>query len=139
MSRVDNWRTLLADFIESRRERPFVWGQHDCCLFAADWIALATGHDPAEWARGKYDSALSAHRLAAPYGGVGGLVSHCLIQAKASSVQMPFVKAGDIIIRDSLHGDCVGIVLGQNAAFIGEFGLSFTSTTGDPYADFWTF
>ena len=94
MTRADNWRTLLADFIESRRERPFVWGQHDCCLFAADWVALATGQDPAETHRGKYDS---------------------------------------------VHGDLVGVVIGQKAAFVGEFGLTFAATIDDKYAEFWRF
>jgi len=46
MSRADNWRTLLADFIEARRERAFEWGSHDCCLFAADWVGSSESVSP---------------------------------------------------------------------------------------------
>lgn len=137
--RADNFRTLLADFIDARRERPFVWGQHDCCLFAADWVALATGQDPAEAQRGKYDSAIAAHRIAAPFGGLGGLVTHCLRKVGAEPVDAAHATAGDIIIRDSVHGDLVGVVIGQKAAFVGEFGLTFAATTDDKYAEFWRF
>lgn len=42
---------------------PFRWGRNDCCLFAADWIVLLHGVDPAARLRGRYQSALSAARL----------------------------------------------------------------------------
>lgn len=135
--KVDNWRTLLAHFIDGRRSRPFVWGQHDCCLFAADWVALATGHDPAEVWRGRYDSALAAHRIAAPFGGIGGLVVHALRLSGAEYVGAKHATAGDVIIRDSVQGDVVGVVIGRDAAFVAEFGLTFAPITDDPYAEFW--
>ncbi len=137
--KADNWRTLLAHFIDGRRSRPFVWGQHDCCLFAADWVALATGQDPAASWRGLYDSALSAHRIAAPFGGIGGLVIHALKASGAVYVDAKRATAGDIIIRDSELGDVTGVVVGRDAAFVAEFGLTFAAITDDPYAEFWRF
>ncbi len=137
--KADNWRTILAHFIDGRRSRPFVWGQHDCCLFAADWVALATGQDPAASWRGQYDSALSAHRIAAPFGGTGGLVIHALKASGAVYVDAKHATAGDIIIRDSELGDVTGVVVGRDAAFVAEFGLTFAPITDDPCAEFWRF
>ena len=39
-----NW--LLPDYILSHLNTPFAWGKHDCVLFAANWVRLATGADP---------------------------------------------------------------------------------------------
>lgn len=137
MSRADNWRTLLADFIEARRERAFEWGSHDCCLFAADWVATVTGRDPADPFRQSYSTALGAHRLYSKAGGVANLVRDCLRDSGFVSVPRREANAGDLIVRESGHGKCVGIVLGLNSAFVGEDGLRFARTDEDPGATFW--
>lgn len=49
-------------FIADKRDRPFVWGKQDCCLFAADWVRLVTKVDPAQALRGKYRTELGAKR-----------------------------------------------------------------------------
>lgn len=41
---------------------PFRWGESDCCLIVADWIARVRGADPAAHLRGMYDSAGSCER-----------------------------------------------------------------------------
>lgn len=139
MSRADNWRTLLADFIEARRERAFEWGSHDCCLFAADWVALVTGKDPAQAFRHSYSSAMGAHDIYTQFGGVPALVRHCLRDAGFVRVSQEQASAGDLIVRESGQGKCVGIVLGLNSAFVGEDGLRFARTDEDPEATFWKF
>ncbi|WP_299494959.1 hypothetical protein [uncultured Shewanella sp.] len=56
----------LITFIDSNRHREFNWGEHDCCLFIADWI-MARG-DRADLGdigadyRGQYTNALGAMR-----------------------------------------------------------------------------
>jgi len=139
MSRADNWRTLLADFIEARRERAFEWGSHDCCLFAADWVALVTSRDPADEYRATYSSAKGAHEIYAKHGGVSALVKHCLRDAGFKRVPKEQASAGDLIVRESGQGKCVGIVLGLSSAFVGEDGLRFARTDEDPEATFWKF
>ncbi len=55
--RRDGWERILYEFLDSRRMMPFEWGRNDCAMFAADWVMIATGHDPAaEW-RGTYSDA----------------------------------------------------------------------------------
>lgn len=41
---------------------PFIWGEVDCMLVLADWIARVRGQDPAAHLRGMYDSRASCQR-----------------------------------------------------------------------------
>jgi hypothetical protein len=60
--------TLLEQFIQQYRNKPFSWGQLDCCLFAANWIAMNSDDDMAASFRGRYKTALGAKRLLAKNG-----------------------------------------------------------------------
>ena len=60
--RHPDWPARLDAFLQQRRERPFRWGEHDCCLMALDWIEDATGVRLAE-ARGLYHDADGAAAL----------------------------------------------------------------------------
>jgi hypothetical protein len=45
--------------------------------------------------------------------------------------------AGDLIVRDSGDGDCIGIVLGAQSAFVAKHGLEFLPTGLQADARFW--
>jgi len=47
VSRPPDWPERLLAALAAARDRPFRWGEHDCCLFAADLIEAVTGVDPA--------------------------------------------------------------------------------------------
>jgi hypothetical protein len=137
MSRYPNWPDLLAGFIEARRSRPFEWGVNDCCLFAADWVALATGKDPAAELRGTYSTALEAHRHITAAGGLAALAEDALTRNGFSRVDASLVGRGDLIIRDGGDGDCVGVIIGGHAAFVSTEGLRFVSIADQVDARFW--
>mgnify|MGYP001560085096 CR=1 FL=1 len=59
--RFSDWRERFAAFVERRRSQPFVWGESDCCLFAADGARELVGEDFAAPLRG-YASAFGAAR-----------------------------------------------------------------------------
>jgi hypothetical protein len=128
MKRVENWPTLLTAYIEERREVPFTWGRADCCLFAADWVRLATDLDPAADLRGKYDSALGARRIIKRRGGLATMVARALTPLGFREVALSLATRGDIIVRDSGDGDCAGVVLGKESAFVARDGLRFVQT-----------
>ena len=58
--RVEGWEKILHDTLETMKERPFVWGTFDCCLFAADIVQALTGVDYAAGYRGTYHSEAEA-------------------------------------------------------------------------------
>jgi hypothetical protein len=137
MKRAENWPTLLAAYIEERRDAPFTWGKADCCLFAADWVRLATDLDPAADLRGKYDSALGARRIIKRRGGLAAMVARALTPLGFREVALSLATRGDIIVRDSGDGDCAGVVLGKESAFVTQNGLSFVPTKSKADARAW--
>lgn len=123
MTRLENWPTLLSLYVDSRRNQPFAWGTNDCCMFAADWVLIATGHDIASAFRGSYSGAIRATRIIAEAGGIDKLLE----QHAPALKRIPRVLAGrgDLVLREGQHGPTLGLVLGAIDCFVGEDGLAF--------------
>ena len=47
MKRLPDWPERLSAYVEACRAMPFVWGEHDCVLFAAGAVEAVTGVRPA--------------------------------------------------------------------------------------------
>ena len=43
IERKENWRKLLADEIDKRKEYKFAYGRHDCCIAATACVNAMTG------------------------------------------------------------------------------------------------
>lgn len=63
----------LTDYLRAARDRDFVWGTWDCCVFALDWYRLQTGRDPMADLRGTYQTEIEAHATIAAHGGLEAL------------------------------------------------------------------
>ena len=62
--RLHDWPERLSAAIAAAAGTPFDYGQHDCCLFAADCVLAVTGVDlAADW-RGRYGTEASGLKLA---------------------------------------------------------------------------
>lgn len=123
MTRLENWPTLLSLYVDSRRNEPFAWGSNDCCLFAADWVLIATGIDIAANYRGTYTGALGAQRIIFEAGGIDRLLeAHAPMLSRISP---KFVGRGDLVLSKAENGPTLGINLGAINAFVGERGLIF--------------
>lgn len=93
---ADERALAIAPVVERYRNEPFMWGHHDCALFAArchDAIA-GTNFEQRILAAFRYDSAVAALRLAkAASGGFAGLIEGYLgLPEPASSLEI-----GDIV------------------------------------------
>jgi len=119
-ARVQTWPEALMDFIEERRAAPLVWGENDCCAFAAEWVRRATGRDVfAPWAG--YHTALAAARKVADAGGLEAIWTGIL----GAPIAAPFAKRGDVVLvllEDRLSA---AVCIGAQAAGPGEAGLVF--------------
>lgn len=62
-ARLPNWESRLAAYLHENRATAFVWGAHDCCLHAANVVALMTGEDPAAAQRATYATAAEARAM----------------------------------------------------------------------------
>ncbi len=115
-----DWAERLADYIESRRETPFVYGAHDCCQFVAGAVAAITYANPA--AAWSYSSEAEAEALLAAHGGVAGLVTLAL---GAEPVHPSQARRGDVVLAELEHGPTAGVCLGTDCAFATEVGVTF--------------
>jgi hypothetical protein len=82
----------LPDYIATHLDKPFVWGELDCVLFAARWAELASGVDhladvPA------WTSAKQALRIRRDLGGI-----EALMDARFPRVHPNLARDGDIAL-----------------------------------------
>ena len=79
--RHPQWTTRLPETLKNAINRPFVWGEHDCCLFASDCVIAVCNFDPAERIRGRYKTKTGAFRvLQKEFGTLDGAVSRFLMK-----------------------------------------------------------
>jgi hypothetical protein len=85
---------LLDEYLDAAMAKPFAWGRADCCTFAADWVAAATGLDPGRCVRGLYSSADEANALIAERGGLTQLVAEEMDRLGFARTRVPI--SGDV-------------------------------------------
>ncbi len=116
----EGWESRLAQFAAARLGRPFCWGADDCCLLAADWVAVAIGADPVADLRGYATELGAARKLKRFTGGETSILSAAdLIAADigASEVQLARAQRGDVVAfrDDGRFGAALGVCLGSTA------------------------
>lgn len=60
--RPSNWDITLAEYINSVRDYPFVWGENDCLTFVNECVKITRGESFADDWLGDYSSGRSAFR-----------------------------------------------------------------------------
>ncbi|MGY4876515.1 DUF6950 family protein [Vreelandella aquamarina] len=104
--RYRDWTTRLHQTIKAASERPFSWGEFDCCTFAADCCVAICGVDPAAEYRGRYTTELGAKRvLRNTHGSL-----EAAWDASFKRVPINLRQRGDVVMFDSENGRCVGVV-----------------------------
>lgn len=91
----------LDEYLESRREAVFLWGENDCGKFVAGWIQACGIEWPFEWA-----SEAEANEIADAHGGIAGAISSVL----GDEIAVNQALKGDIMqAKDDSLGLCVGV------------------------------
>jgi hypothetical protein len=129
VARVEDWPTVLAEEIIKAKSRPFVWGTHDCCLWACNVVLAMTGKDIAEWFRGRYHTRRQAYGALRKFAG-GGIYE--TVRRRCDELGFPQIapviaQRGDLILFRSPLGDALGICVGSTVAAVGQDGLVFES------------
>lgn len=113
MTRRPDWEARLHAYLESVAGKPFAWGSHDCCLFAAGAVKAITGDDPMPEFRGRYTTAAGSVRALKRYG--AGTLEET-IDGKFPERPVAFARRGDLAFVNGM----VGVVVGGDALFVGE-------------------
>ncbi|EMJ0105947.1 TPA: hypothetical protein I3820_004446 [Enterobacter cloacae] len=114
-----DWHNRLIAVIRAAEKRPFLWGEHDCCLFAADCAEAMTGENFADGWRGTYDSETGAKKALLRGGG-----SLEKVMAKyLDEVPVKMAQRGDIAILENAGTRCAGVIYGGAVWVPGETSL----------------
>lgn len=106
---------MLADYIAAHLSRPFAWGEHDCVLFAARWVARQTGRDPLAGLP-PWSTMREALRVLQ---GVGGI--EAALDARFPRVMPNLARDGDL----ALYGRSLCLFSGPHVVGPAEAGLLF--------------
>ena len=99
--------SLLIAYASEAGTRPFRPGRHDCALFAAGWVKLATGRDLARGWRSTYRSLKRGQQLLEE----AGFADHvALAAAHLPEIAPTFAQIGDLAVLDD---HAFGIVAGE--------------------------
>jgi len=103
---MDRLSQLIAYAAEAGAQ-PFRPGSHDCALFAAGWVKLATGQDFARGWRSTYRSLKRGQQLLEE----AGFADHvALAAAHLPEIAPAFAQIGDLAVLDD---HAFGIVAGE--------------------------
>ncbi|WP_407211897.1 DUF6950 family protein [Enterobacter hormaechei] len=114
-----DWHNRLIAVIRAAEKRPFLWGEHDCCLFAADCAEAMTGDNFADGWRGTYDSETGAKK--ALLRGGGSLEK--VLAKYLDEVPVKTAQRGDIAVVENVGTRCAGVIYGGAVWVPGEEGL----------------
>ena len=99
--------SLLIAYAADAGQKPFRPGRHDCALFAAGWVKLATGQDHARGWRSTYRSLKRGQQMLEE----AGFTDHvALAAAHLPEIAPAFAQIGDLAV---LETQAFGIVAGE--------------------------
>lgn len=123
-----DWPERLAALVEERRNSPFIWGVHDCAMFAADAILQMTGCDPlAEW-RGRYGDEDGGNSITEAMGGFDAFMEAAFARFGMRDCPAALTQRGDVALVAYGNIRSLGVILGGSVAVPGLDRLSFLPT-----------
>jgi hypothetical protein len=121
-ARVPHWEQILASAILAAKDRPFIWGQHDCATWAFDLRRdLTGGPDHAALWRGQYRTACGCLRVLRRLGWetleAGG---RALLGTPLADPRL--AQRGDLVLGGA--PEAFGVVAGAHVIFVAPEGLA---------------
>ena len=111
----EHWREdHFHNFLVESVGKPFVWGQWDCCLYAADAILSYTGIDIAADFRDRYTNGIGALRAIKEVTGgstVADAAAYCASKHGLEEHKYPLMaKRGDLVVIQNGDNLIAGVI-----------------------------
>lgn len=104
--RHPDWQIRTIHTIQAASERPFCWGESDCCLFVADVCLAVCDKDPASAYRGRYRTEIGAKRvLAKTHGSIAAA-----LDVLFERVPVAMAQRGDALVFDGPQGQTAAVM-----------------------------
>ena len=135
--RCEGWQRKLNEYIlesqEKYKKTGLVFGEFDCCLYAANWVRLLTGIDPMEDYRGRYSSKDEAFDMLAEK---EGTLLDALTARFGQPVNIAKAMRGDIALSENDQALGIFFTSGSSmkALLLGKNGFSLHSAKECDYA-----
>ena len=124
MHKINDWEIKFDKFIDTNKNKPFVWGSWDCCKFSNALIKEITGEDLIPKSL-KWKDEKTAMKSIKKYGGdlLNSIKKACMLK-KVNQINPAFVTKGDLVvykeesqlvgISDGMYvltptDDCIGV------------------------------
>jgi len=113
MMRREDWPERLREYFEAAEKRPFSWGNHNCCHFAAGAVVAQTDVDPTACFTGtNIRGRVSAYKRVRAFagGGVRELTAKISEDLGMDEVVPAMAGRGDIVCLEIEGCDALGVV-----------------------------
>lgn len=119
--RRDDWADRLFKYVEVCRARPMHAVEFNCVLFAAGAVKVMTDIDPVAMFGVEIKSERDVARVLVEHDGVRGLAAKFF---GTDELLAPLqVRRGDVVIKDGVDGETLGICVGDHCLFVTDDGL----------------
>jgi hypothetical protein len=117
----------LIKYIESVKDEPFKWGEHNCCIFVNNCLKAYTGKSYMPDVAFNYNDMKSA--IKALRSTKSKSLYNNLIKIFGNPFNVVRAMRGDIVYKnDGLEGPSIGMCMGNISYFVGEDGLQEIKT-----------
>lgn len=120
MIRREDWLEKMWSTIEQHQSTAFVWGENDCCLFAAKVVDAMCDSEFEKQLKEKYNDQDSAIRYIVEEGGMEKAVSGYLGESKTGRAQR-----GNVVLFEGALGETLGICIGSTIAAVSDSGVIY--------------
>lgn len=127
---LDKW-SMLSEYLDEVRDKPFVWGYHDCMTFANDCVRVQGQKPFADDWIGHYTTPAQAliHYRRKLRGNnrldIIDAIDHRLTRIKTNVPPRGSIVAKPVSNDEAFTGFALGVAISQLAAFVGQKGLIF--------------
>jgi hypothetical protein len=108
--RHEDWGKRLRETVEQWRAEPFVWGQNDCCMFAARCVDAITGSEWVADLQSCYTDEASARAYIAAEGSIKDSVTRRL----GEPVPRLMARRGDVCLVETETGPSLAVCVGAS-------------------------
>jgi len=116
--RYPDWPTRLDKALKEAKEKGFVWGESDCCLFSCNIVKAITGIDYGASFRNRYTTQKGA--ILSLHGFSGGSLVDTANLIMGQEQPLRSANRGDFVLADQGQGDMLGICVGEHVVFLSK-------------------
>lgn len=118
LHKIPSWAERLTFYVMENQFKPYVWGQHDCVLFAMNGIWVTTGVDPIpEYRVSLWKSEAEARAMLEAE---GGLITAMDKRFKRRPNTQTFWRGDPVLVYDKDGLPSLALCTGRSCAAPGE-------------------